>query len=152
MDLGRLVSVHRGTWTGWALGIVAGVAMTIGIWWARSAMRPSRPTTVLLIAIGFTLVTLVLIVVAWRNAATRISVHEHGIAWSVGSRLEVLRFDEIASVHEWEVNGKTSAIIIWTHRQKEVRLPGHVTDREALVATLAARQRPAAALPVARAR
>jgi hypothetical protein len=136
-DLGKPISVHKMVYGRNVMAVLVSATMSVGMWWARSAMRPTRPGLVLLIAIGFTLITIALASSLWLDRSRRIIVHERGVAWNHWGKEHRVAFDEIAAVRELEINGRSVALLLERHAGDEVRLRSSVTDRDALLAALA---------------
>jgi hypothetical protein len=149
--LGQELSVHRNQVIRKSSGVIASLAMTIFIWWARSAMKPKRAELVVLLAIGFTLITLVLGYVWIRDLSLRVVAHEHGIAYTRGGKTTSVRYDEIADIRETVINGNPVVFNIRLHSGRELMVPAHITDHAQFVATVGAQLRPNS-LPTATAR
>jgi hypothetical protein len=115
------------------------LAMSIGMWWARSAMHPTKPGLVLAITLGFSAITIALAVSLWRVRTLQLTVYERGIGWTHAGTTSEVCFDDIARVQELKINGRPTALLIERHDGSELRVTSNVTERERLLEVVASR-------------
>ena len=143
--LGAVVSVHRKAWRGNVVAAVVLAATAIALW----VMARGAHDVLTLAAVSFG--AAVLLVASGLHARrTRAVVHQLGFAWHRESLCDEVLWSEIRAVEGKPNPTYPVWIAVETTSDRNLVIPQHVEDFEALCAALVRRTPTVADLPVAR--
>src|SRR5205085_4334296 len=105
-DLGDLVDEYKGRpWRSASAAALSG-ALAVAGFWAIGAMKPKDPGKAWLIVLLFAAIAAVFVVLAIRDAKSRLRLHARGLVFERGSTRTELAYVDVAAVNEYRVNGK----------------------------------------------